>query len=64
MADYSAINSYLEKHNLHYFTFSRNSEILSRQQSFTFPRYASGRYFQEPRGVRLQRHQREGVDVP
>jgi hypothetical protein len=28
MADYSNIKSYLEKHNLHYFTFSPNSEKL------------------------------------
>jgi hypothetical protein len=26
MVDYSAIKSYLEKNNLHYFTFSPNSE--------------------------------------
>jgi hypothetical protein len=26
MADYSAIKFYLEKNNLHYFTFSSNSE--------------------------------------
>jgi hypothetical protein len=26
MADYSAMKSYLEKNNLHYFTFSQNSE--------------------------------------
>jgi hypothetical protein len=26
MADYSAIKSYLQKNNLHYFTFSPNSE--------------------------------------
>jgi hypothetical protein len=26
MADYSVMKSYLEKHNLHYFTFSPNSE--------------------------------------
>jgi hypothetical protein len=26
MADYSAMKSYLEKNNLHYFTFSPNSE--------------------------------------
>jgi hypothetical protein len=26
MADYLAMKSYLEKHNLHYFTFSPNSE--------------------------------------
>jgi hypothetical protein len=26
MADYSAMNSYLQNNNLHYFTFSPNSE--------------------------------------
>jgi hypothetical protein len=26
------------------------------------PRYASGRYFQQPWGIRFQRHQREAID--
>jgi hypothetical protein len=34
MADYSAMKSYLEKNNLHYFTLS--------------PKHAGGRYFQQP----------------
>jgi hypothetical protein len=31
MADYSAMKSYLEKHNLHYFTFPQIPKSLSRQ---------------------------------
>jgi hypothetical protein len=31
MADYSAIKSYLEKNNLHYFTFSPNSENPNKE---------------------------------
>jgi hypothetical protein len=31
IVDYSEMKSYLEKNNLHYFTFSPNSKSLSRQ---------------------------------
>jgi hypothetical protein len=49
LADYSAMISYLEKNNLHYFTFSPNSEKpIKAVICHLPPRYASGRYFQQP----------------
>jgi hypothetical protein len=50
IADYSAMKSYLEKNNLHYFIFSPNSEktIKAVSNPSPSPRHASRRYFQQP----------------
>jgi hypothetical protein len=63
MADYVAIHFYLEKNNHHYFTSSPNSKKAYQGSNQTpSPRHASGRYFQQALGLRLQRHQREAND--
>jgi hypothetical protein len=55
MTDYWAMKLYLEKNNLQYFIFSIHSENLQRQcNPSPSPRYASGIYFQQRWGLRLQ----------
>jgi hypothetical protein len=49
MEDYSAMKSCLEKNNLHYFTFSPDSEKPMKAVIRHLPtRHASGRYFKQP----------------
>jgi hypothetical protein len=55
---HSAMKSYLEKNNLHYFTFSPNSKKAYESSNLPpSPRHVSGRYFQQPSELGLQRHQ-------
>lgn len=63
MVDYLAMKSYLEKNNLHCFIFSINSEKPIKEIIHHLPpKHANGRYFQQPLGLRLQRHQCKAND--
>jgi hypothetical protein len=55
MADYSAMKSYLEGNNLHYFTFSPNSENPIKVVTVTFPQTRQRKIIPTTLGTSLQR---------
>jgi hypothetical protein len=59
---YSAMKSYLEKNTPLFYLLPKFQKAYQDSNLASSPRHASGRYFQQPWGLRLQRHKHEAND--